>query len=210
MMMMMMCNSNCGWWWKVWWNYVCMKSYKMFDTGAVLRCQQATICTKSHLKRSAHLSVINMAKPIFRLLRGTSSWFTFASPHYDLDRNSACKKQLYLAENSQYSSCVCACGQRGAARVCRQGLLYAGYRLPPGLYSCCSAAWRCPVPLAPPSPWGCFSWSQTGSSSHYKSADGEHRQAKGHGTVAISLIKKTADEPLAYSQGRTEDGKHLL
>lgn len=83
--------------------------------------------------------------------------------------------------------------------------------LPPGLSSYCWAAWRCPVPLSPPSPWGCFSWFQTGSSSHYKSADGEHRESRGQVTEAISLIKRrSAEELSAYSQGSTQDGKHLL
>lgn len=29
--------------------------------------------------------------------------------------------------------------------------------LPPVLSSYCAAAWRCPVPLCPPGPWGCSS-----------------------------------------------------
>lgn len=54
---------------------------------------------------------------------------------------------------------------------------WTGVHLLPGLSSYCSADWQCPAPLGPPSPWGCFSWFRTGSSSHYRSVGGE----QGHG-----------------------------
>jgi len=86
----------------------------------------------------------------------------------------------YFPAKSWYPPCMCASEHWGIARVCRHRCYNTWYIiiLPPGLFSCCWAAWRCLAQLSLPSPLGCFSWFQTGSSSHYKSADGEHRRSK--------------------------------